>query len=250
MKYSISSFAILLCVISILGSCKTKKPVVTEPLSGEPLYFLSKGPCFGKCPVYTLTIYNDGIAEYKGVNFTKLLGTYRKSITKEQMTELDALFSTSDFDGYESNYESLLPDLQLVKVGYATGDSIRIVMGKEERPTELMTLQYALENIVNEGGWELIEALQMVGEEEPIISDDGSLDKSKFVIRHKPGTQVPQWFTSMRETYGLRLIDKVALDEGNGWLVTYATKNHTPEDMMEVLKADKAILSADFAKAN
>ncbi len=248
MKYSISHLFLSILVISLLGACKTKQSAVNQSLSGEPLYYLSKGACFGKCPVYTMTIHNDGIAEFKGAKFTKLLGTYRKSITKDQMAELDRLFTASDFLSFQTNYESLLPDLQLVKVGYAASDSMTLVIGKEDRPAELMTLQYALENIVNEDGWELIEALPMMGEEEPIVSHDGKYDKSKLIIKHKPGTAVPQWFNEMRESYGLRIVDKVA--ETNGWLVTYRTADHTPEEIMKVLESDEAISTVEFAKAN
>jgi len=194
-----------------------------------------------------LTIHNDGIAEYKGSNFTKLLGTYRKSLSKDQMAVLDELFSTSDFANFPSNYESLVPDLQLVKVGYAAGDTLRIVSGKEDRPTELMNLQYALENIANEEGWELIEAKQMVGEEEPIVTDDGKYDKSKLIIKHKPGTAIPQWFNTMRETYGIRIIDKDAAS--NGWLITYRTADHTPEEIMDILEADETLSTVEFSKA-
>ncbi len=232
----------------VLSSCKTKQPTTaTSSAQGEELYLLSKGPCFGRCPVFSMTVYDNGLVKYKGTNFTKMLGTYEKIITAEELTQLAELFEASDFAAYSENYESLLPDLPLVKVGYAMGDSMRIVMGKETRPASLMTLQNALDNIANQDGWTLIEPLQV--DEEPVEMVEDNLDKSQIIIKHKAGTQVPMWFNDAREAYGIRIIDQVA-DQKGAWQISYTTSKFSPEEVMEALQSDPAIISAEFLKVN
>jgi len=233
----------------ILSSCKTKQPTVTNStVQGEELYFLSKGPCFGRCPVFSMTVYDNGLAKYKGTNFTKMLGTYEKTITAEEMAQLAQLFKASEFAAFDTRYESLLPDLPLVKVGYADGDSMRIVMGKETRPASLVTLQNALDNIANQDNWTMIEPLQVDdAPAEDMIVDN--LDKAHIIIKHKSGTQIPMWFNDARGAYGIRIVDQVA-DQPGAWLITYTTSKFSPEEVMEALQSDPVITSAEFLKVN
>lgn len=231
----------------LLFACKAKQPgVVINKKIGAPLYFLSKGPCFGRCPVFTLTIMDNGVAEYHGTSNTKLLGTYQKTLSNEALTTLDQLFTANDFTTFEDDYKSMLPDLPLVKIGYAQNDSMLIKMGKEDRPEELMKLQYALDNIAGQQGWELIKPLPTIDEEAAKMVED-KLDKSKIIIKHKPGTQVPMWFNAQREAYGIRIVDKVA-EEPGGWIVTYSMNEYEADEVMQALQSDEKIVSAEFLK--
>lgn len=240
---------VILVVISTLMifGCKSKKEVVDTMEPGKPLYYLAKGACFGRCPVFELTVMSNGIAEYKGQKFTKLLGTYQKKLTADEMSMLASLFSDSDFSTFLDDYESQIPDLPLIRVGYASGSDMDIKIGKENRPDKLVTLQNALDNIANQSDWKLIEALQ-VDEEPSKNMIDENLDKSKFIIQHKPGTQVPMWFNTNREAYGIRIIDKDA--ESGGWLITYSTSKFEPEEIMKILQEDEAVIKAEFLKVN
>ena len=49
---------------------------------------MRKGPCYGRCPVYTLRVYEKGIVTYEGERFTDRLGIYIKRIPEEQYFEL------------------------------------------------------------------------------------------------------------------------------------------------------------------
>lgn len=41
---------------------------------GQPLLTLERGPCFGRCPEYTVMLYGDGRVEYMGVRAVSLVG--------------------------------------------------------------------------------------------------------------------------------------------------------------------------------
>ena len=63
-----------------------------DPTKSSPKIVYSKGPCFGKCPIYTLTIYNTGFAKFKGRKYTKMDGEFVKQLDKDTYVALIKVF--------------------------------------------------------------------------------------------------------------------------------------------------------------
>lgn len=49
---------------------------------------LSRGPCFGSCPSYTITIHGDGTVEYEGKGFVKVTGRQTGTLSSEELAEI------------------------------------------------------------------------------------------------------------------------------------------------------------------
>ena len=49
---------------------------------------LQRGPCFGPCPIYKVTIYDNGTVIYNGEEFVKTKGKHKINISKEKIREL------------------------------------------------------------------------------------------------------------------------------------------------------------------
>lgn len=49
---------------------------------------LSRGPCYGSCPSYTITIHGNGLVEYMGQRHSKIQGQEKGSINREQVIDL------------------------------------------------------------------------------------------------------------------------------------------------------------------
>jgi hypothetical protein len=49
---------------------------------------LSRGPCYGSCPSYTITIHGDGLVEYIGQRYSRIRGQKTGSISREQVIDL------------------------------------------------------------------------------------------------------------------------------------------------------------------
>ena len=79
---------------------------------------MAKNPCFGKCPIYSMTIYTNGQIEFEGQRFTNKLGTYGKSITPLLVQGLVKELNDMDFLNMENNYPSNLPDLPKTNITY------------------------------------------------------------------------------------------------------------------------------------
>jgi len=81
---------IIVMLLTIL-SCKTSKNRILENNQQEVLLFYSKSPCLGKCPVYDLTVLEDGTLLYMGIAKVEQKGELKKKLSSEQISNLKAI---------------------------------------------------------------------------------------------------------------------------------------------------------------
>lgn len=70
-----------------------------------PVITLERGACFGTCPVYKLTIFDDGTVEYEGKEFVRLRTKAKGEITQEALKQLIREFEKIDFLKLDDSYE-------------------------------------------------------------------------------------------------------------------------------------------------
>lgn len=223
-------------------SCKTNKKV-TNLDKDEVRFSLSKSACFGKCPTYKLFINQNGYATLEGIANMDKLGVYGKQLSKDQLKALVSEFENSEFSQFLENYKSQMTDLPAIKIGYHDGTEFKTVSGKEDRPKELMQLQFSLEKIADSGGWTLLKSQEEIDKtKKPEVVNI----VEEIIIEPNPGTHMAKWLESM-DKYGVRLIKKIA-PTLNYYLITYNKDNITGEEFLKVLQRDENIKSAEFNK--
>lgn len=230
------------------GSTKesTETTSNTESTLDSPTeMMLSKGVCYGKCPVFVLEVKEGGLAVLQAKkNVPEKSGVYKKQLGAQAYKELKEAFMGSSFDKFENVYESRIPDLPLIKVGYMVSDSLFITEGKEGRPSELVQLQYRLENIMQSGGWELVEKY-----DRPAVKAEEERPTyilSEIILLPKAGANLPRLFRKY-EQYGFRVLKRITPNQ-NYWLTTYNQSKIKPEEMLKLLQADEKVDSAEFNK--
>ena len=76
---------VVLMAVALAGCAKTGtrpdgKPV---PIEGDSITY-ETGPCFGACPVYSVTVRPDGTGVFDGKRFTAVSGVRAFTLTKAQ----------------------------------------------------------------------------------------------------------------------------------------------------------------------
>lgn len=69
-----------------------------------PVITLERTACFGSCPIYKLTIFDDGQVVFEGKEFVKHPGTHTSQITKSQLEDLVRQFEKIDYFNLDENY--------------------------------------------------------------------------------------------------------------------------------------------------
>ena len=151
----------------------------TEEFSGWPsdetiLVSLRRTPCMGRCPVYRLEVFENGIVRYTGVQFTDRLGTYWGRISPQDLEPIVELAENIGFKDLEGEYPTggmRIMDLptstvyikttawqkSVVSRNYANPD----VTGEQKIVENLKALQDAVDQLIIDLSFHLVgEGLQ------------------------------------------------------------------------------------------
>ena len=72
------AFALAFTAAALPADAATPRPGMVETISYET------GPCFGRCPVYRVTVRSDGRGIFEGIRFTAFTGTRRFRLSRAQ----------------------------------------------------------------------------------------------------------------------------------------------------------------------
>ncbi len=92
-----------LSLILLLTNCTVRN------LDIEKITFQAD-PCEGECPIFTMTILNDGTAKYGAEMFNKLQGEFKTIIVKKQLDSLMNSIEEASFFSLKENYTMHLMD--------------------------------------------------------------------------------------------------------------------------------------------
>lgn len=155
----------LRCALAVAACGCAPRPALSLATSdgGTPggehalLASIERTGCFGWCPIYTLTIFRDGIVAYEGEAYVKAKGKVTGHLAPEQIRALDELFQRNRYvdlrDAY-TEYETT--DLPSVNTSYAARGktkSISHYLGDSHAPRALTEIEDGIERIVGVEQW-------------------------------------------------------------------------------------------------
>ena len=99
---------ILLLSISAVG-CKSKKNLTEKFFLEQKESFkfsMERTPCFGKCPIYTIKITDDGSVEFEGKKFVEPQGVETFKLNAEDLALLKKKLIEINYLGLEDKYDT------------------------------------------------------------------------------------------------------------------------------------------------
>ena len=202
----------------------------------EKLVEMSKGPCFGRCPVYTFTVYDNGIMTYEGQRFTDRQGMYIKKMNDGDLKPLKTMLKDANLKQFKDAYRATLSDLQSVAITYYEADLLKTIIGKDGRPEAVMDIQYGLEKLVDSEGWEL-HTPSSEGLPEYIVENELRVSLGE-------GVDARAWARKYRKQ-GMNVIRSMSTSN-NSWLVEYDADRNDPKEVLAIVQADLEVTSAEF----
>lgn len=80
-----------------LEALRDPNEVAAENFAKDTLAYMSKSECMGKCPVYTITILNNGKVKYEGIENVNMVGIYESELEGDMKGNLTNLLSKVPF---------------------------------------------------------------------------------------------------------------------------------------------------------
>jgi len=234
MKNPVLLWPVLVLATAISSCSPPLSMVATDKLS--PVIEMNKGACFGRCPVFTLTIYSNGVASYNGERHTDKMGLYLKRLPKSELEALLAAFKKADLWQYPDVYRSQFPDLPAVNITYHEAERSKSILGKETRPEAVIELEGRLNTLANSEGWTLRNA--------PDYQLPPGVIANQLVVELREETDQNAWLRNYAKQ-DMKLLKKV-WPANNKLIVSYSTKVIDPPSMLELVRQDTEVLSAEY----
>lgn len=234
-------YIFVLIVALSLTSCASIK-METDSTLASPKIVMSKGACFGECPVYTLTVYNTGLTKFNGVRFTKMDGKYEMQLSEAKYIELVRMFEKTNLWKYEDVYDMTVADLPTTSISYSTKEKTKTVKGKAERPEAILSIENYLVALIENSEWTLLEAPVNQSEKE----DKAQIIDDEIIIKGSPEMILVRWLKNYKQ-YGLRIGKRLGPDS-EYWMVRFDKNLIEPAEMLKKIKEDPAVEEAEFNK--
>ncbi len=129
----------------------------TPAIESEIVLTLERTACFGTCPIYTITIYDDGRVVYDGTEFVTVQGVQETMIDPAAVLELvDFMLATgyNDFDDAYTN-RSITDMPSTITSLTVNGETKRIdhYYGDDSAPITLLQIENRIDMLANSAQW-------------------------------------------------------------------------------------------------
>lgn len=152
----------LFCMIPLLMlfACDASKKVQGEAAIPEDQDFteatviaMSKGPCFGTCPVYDLTIKGNGEATLVAKKFMDYEGTFNRTLNQDEVDALIGAFLDANFFDFEEAYTANVTDLPTTWITFTHNGRTKKVKAYYDIPASLVRLIDQVHAIAIDKAW-------------------------------------------------------------------------------------------------
>ena len=137
----------ILLITIMFVSCKTIDNELIKKEQTTVLFELIKGGCYGTCPIFSISVYENRQIKYEGKRFVDAIGTYNWIMNEKDFNTLKALIDKKFNADYTHNMEVL--DLPLTRLNIKNKYQVKFKGGypiefkKELKQIEMLLLNNA-----------------------------------------------------------------------------------------------------------
>ncbi len=123
---------------------------------------LERTACFGRCPIYKVTLDSDGKVTYYGEMFVAVEGTQYSTLNQEDLQSLVREFERIDFFSLEDQYTDMgATDLPSAITTLIVDGKMKQVIhyhGDPNAPKKLAALEGVIDELINTAQWTEVTA--------------------------------------------------------------------------------------------
>ncbi|MFI5220137.1 MAG: DUF6438 domain-containing protein [Bacteroidia bacterium] len=155
----------ILLFITLFSNCKSKEKIsaTATPVSADTVLLASieRTPCFGRCPTYKTTIYQNGYVKYEGKQNVINIGIFTTQLNQQTIDELKKYITENNI--YELPDKNVNPHIADFPGTFTeinlNGKYKRIINTDPEAPKQLIEFEKFLDSLFNEKtNWQLLRS--------------------------------------------------------------------------------------------
>ena len=126
-------------------------------LCAQTVVTLERGPCYGTCPVYKLTLYDSGKVVFEGKDHVRTRGTQTAAIGRERVAELVAEFEKLGYFSFKDRYTARhITDMPTAVTSVQAGRKVKRIEhyhGDSSAPKILTALENEIDAAAGSNRW-------------------------------------------------------------------------------------------------
>jgi len=95
----------ILLITILLISCKSIDNKLVPTKTAALIFEMHKGGCYGTCPIYSLSLYENRLVKYNGKRFTENQGAHQWQLSKKDFEVINSILSEKFNSNYTHNLE-------------------------------------------------------------------------------------------------------------------------------------------------
>lgn len=226
MNYAIQ--ILILHIFLLASGCKQVQKTAGRKVSDPPLIELTKGSCYGTCPVYTIRLYQDGSVVFLPKRFTAVKDTVTATWP---IADILPMFASTHWDTMQQEYILPIADIPLLRLRYRDKE----VKWNGYTPRELNRLMTILDFYTDESGWVIYHPV-------PNPDDPDPYRIGEVIIHLKQGADIHAIFERHME-YGLFFLKRIT-PSGEYILAGYDILAMPIDTLLTALTNDPDVVSA------
>lgn len=217
-------------ILAALISCQTGKKTASPD---APFVEIKSGACFGFCPVFRLTVRNNGLVEYEGIRFAEKTGLDSFQLTKAELAGLRKKVRQVNLWQYPDRIETQVADAPFVTLTAFRDGQSKSVVGSIDRPAPLLELETLLKNLAEKHDFQVDRGVNP--------NDIPAERRKEVIVKLQPDVNAGNW---VREFTGYRFVLVRRLSAENIWLVAYDPAQMEEQAVLRLFKGSKGVLEA------
>lgn len=202
--------------------------------------------CFGRCPIYALNIYDNGLVIFEGERFTDKEGTWQKLLTRAEFSDLMADFESAGFENYPTAFPTNVADLATKKMSYTQKNPAKtyVTSWKIDAPAPLEALAAKIRTIAEGQGYKMYsESI------EPRADIFGNVEQKvteELIIQLENGVDPKAWAVKFK-SINLQYKSKIT-PNGNYYLFDADPNRMDIESTLDIIRRDESVIGAQTNK--
>jgi len=233
-------YRLAILMLLILPACKTTDPNNLNLDELKEVVKMSKSPCFGKCKIYSVTLYNNGVASFEGKANVEYIGSFVKKTDQAWFQKVKQYLETLEPNDMQAEYKGGAMDVQTTTFSFYEGGNQKVIKGDFSMPPELQVLSKILEDMAMEKeGW-------MTPDGQAASEVKNNTIYSEIITEFNPTVDVQAWIKAFPE-YQFEIVKRVSPNLPI-YVLTYDQSQKEPESMLHFMKNNKDVKQANFNK--
>lgn len=224
------SWLAVLLFLPLLASQCNRRPAAAK----MPFVQLETGACFGFCPIFRLTVRNNGWTEYEGKRFAVKAGLDSFQLTTAELTLLREKVKSVDLWQYPERIETQTADAPYGTLTVWAEGRTKSVTGTIDRPAPLLELEEMLKDLATAHG---LDVRTGVDPNRP----PATVDKKEILVKLKPEVNAGNFMMQFTEL-NLDLVRRTG--EENIWVVAYDPTQISEQALIDLFKGMDGVLEA------